>query len=213
MDPSHDENYALLDHVGELFYSPTSHNSMFCSISLNEVWVKGLFFMVPHEEYGTSRFTFYDDMVGVHSYSHLQQHPLLLYDDGNLHGFTYDMHLSHLKTRGFSCSTLGSFDVGGTSSHTWVKRYMIEENYFWKKHPLLSHDDIHIHGFIDKTSLIHLKSSCFLCSLLGSYFGGVSSFASWMKEHMADYYFDASYILLEKNYRHIGSSPMSLDNI
>ena len=58
MDPSHDENYALFDHLGELDHSPTSYNSMFCNISLNEVWVKGLFFMVPHEEYGTPRFNF-----------------------------------------------------------------------------------------------------------------------------------------------------------
>ena len=47
MDPYHDENSALSDHLGELFHSPTSYNSMFCSISLNEVWVKGFFFMVP----------------------------------------------------------------------------------------------------------------------------------------------------------------------
>ena len=56
--------------------------------------------MVPHEEYGTPRFIFYDDMVGAHSYSHLQQNPLLLYDDAHIHGCTYDMHLSHLKTHG-----------------------------------------------------------------------------------------------------------------
>ena len=68
MDPSHDETSALFDHLGELVHSPTSYNSMFCSISLNEVWVKGLFFMVPHEEYRTPRFNFYDDMVGTHSY-------------------------------------------------------------------------------------------------------------------------------------------------
>ena len=98
---------------------------MFCSISLNEVWVKGFFFMVPHEEYGTPIFTFYDDMVGAHSYSHLKQHHLLLYDDSHLHGCTYDMHLSHLKTHGFSCSTLGSFDVGRTSSNTGVNRFVI----------------------------------------------------------------------------------------
>ena len=71
MDPSHDETSALFYHLDELVHSPTSYNSMFCSISLNEVWVKGFFFMVPHEEYGTPRFTFYDDMVGAHSYSHL----------------------------------------------------------------------------------------------------------------------------------------------
>ena len=59
---------------------------MFCNISLNEVWVKGFFLMVPHEEYETSIFNFYDDMDGEHSYSHLQQHPLLLYDDAHLHG-------------------------------------------------------------------------------------------------------------------------------
>ena len=69
MDPSHDETYELFDHWGELVHSPTFYNSMFCIISLNEVWVKGFFLMVPHEEYGTPRFNFYDDMVGEHSYS------------------------------------------------------------------------------------------------------------------------------------------------
>ena len=43
MDPSHDETSALFDHLGELFHSPTSYNSMFCNISLIEVWVKGFF--------------------------------------------------------------------------------------------------------------------------------------------------------------------------
>ena len=41
----------------------------------------------------------------------------------------------------------------------------------------------------------------FSWSLFGSYFGGGSLLTSWMKEHMADYYFDASYIILEHNYR------------
>ena len=72
MDTSHDENFALFDHLSDLVHSPTSYNPMFCSISLNEVWVKGLFFMLPHKEYGNPRFTFYDDMVGSHSYSNLQ---------------------------------------------------------------------------------------------------------------------------------------------
>ena len=71
MDPYHDENSALFDHSCELVHYPTSYSSMFCSISLNELWVKGFFFMVPHEEYGTPRITFYDDMVGPNSYSHL----------------------------------------------------------------------------------------------------------------------------------------------
>ena len=70
MDPSHDETSAIFYHLGELFHSPTSYNSMFCNISLNEVCVKGLFFMVPRE-YGTPRLNFYDDMVGDHYYSHL----------------------------------------------------------------------------------------------------------------------------------------------
>ena len=93
MDPYHDETFVLSDQMGELFYSATSYNSMFCSISLNEVWVKGFFFMVPHEEYETPIFTFYDDMVGAHSYSHFQQHNLLLYDDAYLHGFNYDIYI------------------------------------------------------------------------------------------------------------------------
>ena len=121
--------------------------------------------MVPHEEYGTPRFTFYDEIVVAHYYSQFHQHPLLLYDDAHMHGCTYDMHLSHLKTR-FSCPTVSLFNVGGTSSHTWVKRYMIEEHYYWEKHPLLFHDDVHIHGCIDDTSLSHLKYSCFFTPYL-----------------------------------------------
>ena len=168
--------------------------------------------MVQHEEYETPIFNFYDDMVGENSYSHLQQHPLLLYDDAHLHGCTYDMHLSHLKTHGFSCSTLGSFDVGGTSSDTWVKRDMIEENYYWQQHTLLFHDDIHIHGCIYETSLSHLKYICFPCSLFVSDFSGYHSFTSWMKEYK-DEYFDAYHILLEHNYRTLDNSPMSLEQI
>ena len=61
--------------------------------------------------------------------------------------------------------------------------------------------NIHIHECIDETSLSHLKSSCFICSLFGSYFGGGSSFTSWMKEQMDDYYFDAYEIIWEHNYR------------
>ena len=72
MDPSHDESSTLFYHLGELVHSPTSYNSMFCSISLNEVWVKGFILIMPHEEYGTPRFIFYDEMVGAHSYSNLQ---------------------------------------------------------------------------------------------------------------------------------------------
>ena len=64
---------------------------------------------------------------------------------------------------------------------------MIEENYYGKQNPSLFHDDIHIHGCIDETSLSHLKYSCFLCSLFGSDFGGGSSFTYLMKEYMADY--------------------------
>ena len=86
MDPLHDETYELFDHWDELFHSTTSYNSMFCSIGLNKVWVKGFFFMVPCEEYGTPRFNFYDGMVGAHSYSHFQHNPLLLYDAAHLHG-------------------------------------------------------------------------------------------------------------------------------
>ena len=36
---------------------------------------------------------------------------------------------------------------------------------------------------------------------MGSYFGGGYSFTCWVKEHMVDYYFDGSYILLEQHYR------------
>ena len=65
---------------------------------------------------------------------------------------------------------------------------------------MLFHDDVYIHGCIDETSLSHLKSSCFIFSLLGSDFDGGSSFTYWMKEYMDDY-LDAPYIILEQHYR------------
>ena len=98
MDLSHDELFALSNHLGEMVLSPTSYTSTFCRIHPNEVWVKGFFFMVPHEEYGLSISPFDYDMTREPYYLHLHQHPLLHYDDTHLHGCTYDVHLSHLKT-------------------------------------------------------------------------------------------------------------------
>ena len=131
----------------------------------NEIWVKGFFLMVPYEEHGNSISPFDDEIIRSPSYLNLQHHPCLHYDYTHLHGCTYDVHLSHWDIHDFPCSFPSLFEVGGTSSHTWVKSYMIEEHYYWKKHPLMLHDDIHIHDCIDETSLIHLKSSCFPCSL------------------------------------------------
>ena len=64
---------------------------------------------------------------------------------------------------------------------------------------MLFHDDIHIHEYTDETSLSHLNSPYFICSLFGSDFGGGSSFTYWMKEHMDDY-IHAHYILWEQNH-------------
>ena len=72
-----------------------------------------------------------DDMIIEPYYLHLQQNPLLHYDYTHLHGCTYDVHLSHVKTHDFTCSFPILFEFEGTSSHTWVKSYMIEENYYW----------------------------------------------------------------------------------
>ena len=76
--------------------------------------------MVPHEEKGNSLSPFDDGIIREPYYLHLHQHPCLHYDYTHIHGCTYDVHLSHLKSHGFSCSTLGSFDVGGTSSSTVI---------------------------------------------------------------------------------------------
>ena len=143
MDPSHDEIFSIFDHLDEFVLSPTSYTSKFCNIHPNEVWVKGFFFIVPHQEYGIYISPFDDDMIREPYYLHLQQHHLLHYDDTHLHGSTYDVHLSHLETHDFHCSLPSPFDVGGTSSHTWVKICMIKGNYSWKQHSLLFHDDIH----------------------------------------------------------------------
>ena len=63
IEPLNDDNFSLSDHLGELVLSPTSYTSKFRNIHPNEVWVKGFFFMVPHEEYGLSISPFDDDMI------------------------------------------------------------------------------------------------------------------------------------------------------
>ena len=72
MDPSHDENFALSNPLGELFLCPTSYTLTFFIIHPNEVWVKGFFFMVPHEEYALPISPLSDDMTRVPYYLHLQ---------------------------------------------------------------------------------------------------------------------------------------------
>ena len=72
MDPSHDKKISLYDNLGDLFISPTSYTSKFCSIYPNEVWVKGFFFMAPCDEYETPISPFDDDMTREPSYLHLQ---------------------------------------------------------------------------------------------------------------------------------------------
>ena len=79
-----------------------------------------------NEEYGIYISPFDNDIIREPYSLHFQQNPLLHCDDTHLHGCTYDVHLSHLETHDFPCSFPSLFDVGGASSHTWVKRYMIE---------------------------------------------------------------------------------------
>ena len=117
MYPSHDDNFSLSDHLVELVLSPTSYTSKICSIHPNEVWVKGFFSMVPHEEYGLCISPFDEEIIIEPYYLHFQQHTFLHYDDTHLHGCTYGIHLSHLETHDFPCSLPSLFDVGGTSSH------------------------------------------------------------------------------------------------
>ena len=112
------------------------------------------------------------------------------------------MNLSHLKTHGFYCSTLGSFDVGGTSSNTRVNRLMIGEHFCYQPHTLLYLYDSLIHGCMGKDSLSHLKSPCFCCSLFGSNLSGDSLSTSSMKEYM-DEYSDSYHNILEKHYRRL----------
>ena len=86
---------------------------------------------MPHEEYGIYISPSDDVMIREPYYLHFKQHPLLYYDDTHPTGCTYDIHLSHLETHDFPCSFPSLFEVGGTSAHTWVKSYMIEEHYYW----------------------------------------------------------------------------------
>ena len=72
MDPSNDEIFSLSNPLGELVLSLTSYTSKFCSIHHNEVWVKGFFFIVQHEEYGNYISPFDDDMIREPYYLHLQ---------------------------------------------------------------------------------------------------------------------------------------------
>ena len=73
MDPSHYDNFSLNDHFGELVLSSTSYTSKFCSRHPNEVWVKGFFLMVPHEEYVIPMSPFDDGMHRVPYYLHFSE--------------------------------------------------------------------------------------------------------------------------------------------
>ena len=115
LDISNDEIFGLYDHLGESLHSPTSYTSIFCSIHPNEVWVKGFFFIVPHEDYGIPISPFDDDMIKEQYYLHLKKNPLLHYDDIHLHGCIYGIHL---ETHEFLFSLPSPFDVRGSSSHT-----------------------------------------------------------------------------------------------
>ena len=55
---------------GYLVLSPTSYTLKFCSFHPNEVWVKGSFFMVPHEEYKIYIFHFDYGMIREPYYLH-----------------------------------------------------------------------------------------------------------------------------------------------
>ena len=89
--------------------------------------------MVPHEEHGIYIYPFDDGIIRAPYYLHFQHNPYLHYDYKHLHGCTYDIHLSHLETHNFPSSFPCLLEVGGTSSHTWVKSYMIDEHYYWHK--------------------------------------------------------------------------------
>ena len=67
--------------------------------------------MVPHKKYGIPISPFDDDMTRVPSSLHLQQNPLLHYDDIHIHGCIYETYVSHLKSSCFLCSLLGSYLV------------------------------------------------------------------------------------------------------
>ena len=107
--------------------------------------MKGFFLLVLYEEYETP--TLHDDpMMSYPHYILQHKYPLIPFDNFLIHGCTYNVQLSHLKTRDFPRSLLSLCDAKITSSNTWVKRYMIEAQYYWHKHPLLFIYDTHIHG-------------------------------------------------------------------
>ena len=81
MKPLNDEKFSLYNALGYLVLSPTFYTSTFCSIHPNDVWVKGFFLMIPHEEYETPISPFDDDMIREPYSINLQQHPFLHYDD------------------------------------------------------------------------------------------------------------------------------------
>ena len=73
MDTSNYDKFSLTDHLVELVLSPTSYTSKFCSSHPIEVWVKGFFLMVAHEEHGHSISPFDDGIISdTQSYLHLQ---------------------------------------------------------------------------------------------------------------------------------------------
>ena len=96
------------------------NTSTFCNINRHEVWVKGFFLLVPYEEYENP--ILHDDYMMSASHSLMwHNHPFLSIDVSLIHRCNYDVCMSHLKTHDFPCSSLSSFDVGGTLCNTWIR--------------------------------------------------------------------------------------------
>ena len=197
--------------MGELFHSPTSYNSMFCSISLNVVWVKGFFFMVPHEEYGTPRLIFmmkWLEHIIIHICSGIICYVMMMhiYMDAPMICIwvtwtlmiSLAQHLVHLMLEELH-PTLGWIDL-------WLENIFVSRHILCYIFMILSFMDVWVR------LLWFISSLLLFCSLFGSDLSGDSSFTSWMKEYMAEY-FDAYHILLKWHYRTMGSSPMWLEQI
>ena len=122
------------------------------------------------------------------------------------------MNLSHLKTHGFSCSTLGSFDVGGNSSNTGVNRFMIGENFCFQPHTLLYLYEYLIHGCMGETLFDSFEVSLFFLLIIWFIFWCRFLIHS-LDERKNGWLYWCTLYIFGVSLWDMGSSPMSLEHI
>ena len=193
MEPALRRGFQFSDLEDELVHYTSSYTVTSFSFHPSEVWVKGFFLLVPHEEYETP--TLHDDPM-ICAPIPFEQHLHPLFCITSTHGCT---SLSHLEAP--------SLIDGGSSSIAWIREHMmrhLDTSYSFLQHyetwnPHLCYwirFDWYLHDCVLLTHDDFLDWRCKLleCSLMDDHFSHIGSGISLY--HFTMFHYDVSILVL-----------------